>query len=64
MREKRHWERQIKALGGGDYPGGLRLGDSGIEVPGGGGYRYFGASKELPGVKELFQAVRLAALRL
>lgn len=59
MREKRHWERQIKALGGGDYPSGtLRLGDAGVQVPGGGGYRYFGAAKDLPGVKELFAAVR------
>lgn len=58
MREKRHWERQIGVLGGVAHTGSyLRLGDAGIEVPGGGGYRYFGAAKELPGVKELFAAV-------
>jgi hypothetical protein len=27
----------------------------GKELPGGGGYRYFGRAKDLPGVKELFE---------
>lgn len=27
----------------------------GVELPGSGGYKYFGAAKDLPGVRELFQ---------
>lgn len=27
----------------------------GYEIPGFGGYRYFGAAKDLPGVKEVFK---------
>jgi pre-mRNA-splicing factor ISY1 len=55
LREKGHWERQIKALGGPDYAvTAPRLFDAeGREVAGGGGYRYFGAAKDLPGVREL-----------
>jgi len=35
--------------------------EEGREVPGGGkGYRYFGRAKELPGVKELFEAATKA----
>lgn len=30
----------------------------GKEVPGSRGYRYFGAARELPGVRELFDADR------
>ena len=26
-----------------------------VELPGGGGYKYFGVAKDLPGVRELFQ---------
>ena len=59
MREKTYWERQIKALGGVDYSTSRsRIGDGGKELPGGHGYRYFGAAKDLPGVRELFDAVR------
>ena len=29
------------------------------KVPGDGGYRYFGAARDLPGVRELFEAVSL-----
>lgn len=56
LREKTHWERRIVELGGPDFsktaPG---------EAPGAGqergkGYQYFGAAKDLPGVKELFSA--------
>lgn len=58
LREKGHWERQIKALGGPDYaltaPKLFDGSSEGKEVPGSGGYRYFGAAKDLPGVKELF----------
>lgn len=28
---------------------------SGVELPSSGGYKYFGAAKDLPGVRELFQ---------
>ncbi|KAJ1633670.1 Isy1-like splicing factor [Pavlovales sp. CCMP2436] len=58
LREKFHWEKRIKELGGPDH---MKTGpklddDTSLEVvPGkGGGYRYFGAAKNLPGVRELF----------
>lgn len=59
IREKRHWERRIVELGGQDYsrsqPAQAYDAD-GVEVQGsGGGYKYFGAAKNLPGVRELFQ---------
>ncbi|GBE88701.1 Isy1-like splicing factor [Sparassis latifolia] len=57
MREKRHWENQIVALGGANYRRNVAmLDDDGKEVPGTKGYKYFGRAKELPGVKELFQS--------
>lgn len=51
LREKRHWEAQIKDLGGPDYQrvGPRMLDHEGKEVPGNRGYKYFGAAKELPG---------------
>lgn len=57
LREKGHWEVRIKELGGPDYN---RLGPKmidmdGQEVPGNRGYLYFGAAKDLPGVRELFE---------
>ncbi|KAJ6566287.1 Isy1-like splicing factor [Mycena capillaripes] len=56
MREKRHWENQIVALGGANYRRNVAmLDDDGKEVPGTKGYKYFGRAKELPGVRELFQ---------
>ena len=60
MREKHMWEVQIRQLGGPNY---MRVGRTvdaeGKEVPGGGkGYRYFGRARELPGVKEMFEAAR------
>ena len=66
IREKRHWERQIKALGGPDYDreaaGGGRVKDAdgryAMGAAGGRGgpeYYYFGAAKELPGVRELYE---------
>jgi hypothetical protein len=61
IREKGHWERRIVQLGGPDYAktapkitdseGNVLEGASGR----GPGYRYFGAAKNLPGVKELFE---------
>lgn len=61
MREKHMWEVQIRNLGGPNYMrgGGRMYDEEGREIPGGGkGYRYFGRAKELPGVKELFDAAK------
>ncbi|KAL4065999.1 Isy1-like splicing factor [Scleroderma yunnanense] len=56
LREKRHWENQIIALGGANYRRNVAmLDDDGKEVPGTKGYKYFGRAKDLPGVRELFQ---------
>lgn len=57
LREKGHWEVQIRDLGGPDYArvGPRMLDHEGKEVPGNRGYKYFGAAKELPGVRELFE---------
>lgn len=59
MREKWTWEVQIRNLGGPNYTrgSGRVYDDEGREIPGGGkGYRYFGRARELPGVKEMFEA--------
>jgi len=57
LREKRHWENQIVALGGANYRRNVSMLDAdGKEVPGTKGYKYFGRAKELPGVKELFES--------
>ncbi|KAI9026803.1 Isy1-like splicing factor [Hyaloraphidium curvatum] len=58
FREKHHWEKRIRELGGPNYmSASMRmLDEEGREVPGGQrGYRYFGRARELPGVKELFE---------
>ncbi|XP_043214858.1 pre-mRNA-splicing factor ISY1 homolog [Amphibalanus amphitrite] len=57
LREKSHWEARIKELGGPDYArtGPKMLDREGREVPGNRGYRYFGAARDLPGVRELFE---------
>lgn len=60
MRIKAHWERRIVELGGPDYSKiGPKVTDSKGNVVGrdsrGVGYRYYGAAKNLPGVKELFE---------
>ncbi|EPS69139.1 hypothetical protein M569_05628 [Genlisea aurea] len=63
IREKVHWERRIVELGGHNY---VRysakmtdLDGNIVDVPKssgrGPGYRYFGAAKKLPGVRELFE---------
>ena len=55
IREKGHWEARIVDLGGPDYAKNApKITDTeGNEVQGatgrGGGYRYFGAAKQLPG---------------
>ncbi|KAI9684809.1 MAG: NineTeen Complex (NTC) component [Trizodia sp. TS-e1964] len=61
MREKHMWEVQIRNLGGPNYMrgGGKLYDEDGREIVGGGkGYRYFGRARELPGVKELFEAAK------
>jgi pre-mRNA-splicing factor ISY1 len=79
IREKGHWERRIVELGGPDYAKaapkvtaaddddhGAALGTAATTVGGAAtGYRYFGAAKQLPGVKELFEKppARAAARR-
>lgn len=57
LREKGHWEDRIVELAGPDYrkTGPKTLGNDGREVPGNKGYKYFGAAKDLPGVRELFE---------
>ncbi|KAI5318086.1 hypothetical protein L3X38_037794 [Prunus dulcis] len=63
IREKVHWERRIVELGGPNYakhaPKMTDLDGNIIDVPNpsgrGPGYRYFGAAKKLPGVRELFE---------
>jgi len=56
FREKGHWEDRIKELGGPDYKklAPKTLDSQGYEIPGSGGYKYWGAAKDLPGVRELF----------
>jgi len=56
LREKIHWEDRILELGGPDYGkvGPKLLDADGKELPGNRGYKYFGAAKDLPGVRELF----------
>ncbi|KAL9608142.1 MAG: hypothetical protein Q9167_007009 [Letrouitia subvulpina] len=60
MREKHMWELQIRNMGGPNYMRGGRVYDEeGKEIPGAGkGYRYFGRARELPGVKEMFEAAK------
>ncbi|KAI1122421.1 Isy1-like splicing factor [Nemania abortiva] len=67
MREKHMWEVQIRNLGGPNYMRGAGkiYDETGREIPGGAGgggkgYKYFGRARELPGVKELFEAARQA----
>mmetsp|Transcript_6890 Transcript_6890/g.9862 ORF Transcript_6890/g.9862 Transcript_6890/m.9862 type:complete len:254 (+) Transcript_6890:137-898(+) len=70
LREKYHWNKRIKELGGPDYNAmekKQQVAEAGgneeqSSLRGSDGYRYFGAAKELPGVKELFQkhALRMA----
>merc|ERR1719252_431592 len=58
LREKNHWEDRIKELGGADYKAAApkASGDAlGAELAGQSGYKYFGAAKDLPGVRELFE---------
>ena len=61
IREKGHWEHRILELGGPNYaknaPKVMDIEGNEVQASGKGlGYKYFGAAKELPGVKELFEA--------
>ena len=55
IREKYHWNKRILALGGLDYNAleRKRQIEEGDPQAGGNNYRYFGAAKDLPGVKEI-----------
>jgi len=56
IREKRHWEERIKKLGGPNYIESNKMLDhEGKELQWNRGYKYFGAAKDLPGVRELFE---------
>ncbi|GMK55806.1 hypothetical protein CspeluHIS016_0208620 [Cutaneotrichosporon spelunceum] len=63
LKEKRHWETQIVALGGANYKRAnmAMVDNEGREVPGTRGYKYFGRARELPGVKEMFEKGAKAA---
>jgi pre-mRNA-splicing factor ISY1 len=60
MKKKHYWELRIRELGGADFKGKGRqiLDIEGRELPGVPGYRYYGAAKDLPGVRELFAEKR------
>lgn len=70
MNEKYRWEKRIRSLGGPNY---MRSTGTGAIVNADGreviapatarGYRYFGRAKDLPGVKELFEAAARAATK-
>jgi pre-mRNA-splicing factor ISY1 len=52
---KFYWEKRIRELGGSDFKRGKQFYDvEGKELPGMPGYKYYGAAKDLPGVRELF----------
>lgn len=53
MKQKYYWEIRIRELGG-NVPLKNSYDLEGKELPGAPGYRYYGAAKELPGVRELF----------
>jgi len=56
LREKSYWEDQIKKLGGADYKSKPKDVETyGAELASHTGYKYFGAAKDLPGVRELFE---------
>ena len=57
LREKGHWETRIIELGGRNMRRRSRMLDNeGKEVAGSRGYKYFGAARDLPGVRELFES--------
>lgn len=58
LREKNYWEEHIKKLGGADYKAAAKDVERtyGAELASHSGYKYFGAAKDLPGVREVFEA--------
>ena len=54
MRQKHYWEIRIRELGGSVNKGRQFYDVEGKELPGQPGYKYYGAAKDLPGVRELF----------
>jgi len=60
LREKTRWEEHIREMGGPDYKSAaialqMETADGGVELAGQtDGYKYFGAAKNLPKVRELF----------
>lgn len=64
FREKYHWERRIVELGGPDYTKAAHgVSSDGMELPGRRGYKYFGAARTLPGVRELFEEAAAAPVK-
>jgi pre-mRNA-splicing factor ISY1 len=77
MRQKHYWEIKIRELGGGDYNNlRTDLADVGLlliylicidmildgrELPGASDYKYYGAAKNLPGVREIFAELEATA---
>lgn len=57
LREKSLWEDRIRQLGGPDYKKIIvrQVDSQGQEIPGAEGYLYYGAAKDLPGVREFLQ---------
>lgn len=56
MKKKYYWEMRILDLGGPDHRRIKQHYDiEGKELPGAPGYKYYGAAKDLPGVRELFR---------
>jgi len=58
LREKKYWEDQIKALGGADHAANAAkdVDVYGAELASHSGYKYFGAAKDLPGVRDIFES--------
>ena len=56
LKEKRRWESRIRQLGGQDFAknSSQALDAEGLYLPGSDDYKYFGAAKDLPRVRELF----------
>jgi len=60
MRTKQHWEKRIRYLGGDTKYGKQEYDVEGEAIQGKNekGYKYYGAAKDLPGVRELFEQKR------